>query len=263
MKETLTTRQEWVLKYLKSKETTIGFQFVSPSEIGKAWRKANGVDKSWYDSSDYSGLASPICKALVAKGLALRNERGHYKFLQSGPLDIQETNPDFAKSVNPKIPAIVENSTYGVHASVSDTESARIAYNASNGYILVANLGHGNDIYKKKNPDGITWSYFSQKGQVFNQIWNEMIATKEEFIAIAKDLYSMGYQVIVTEIESTNFKYDIGQLVFYIKDNLIHAAKVISRSHSEITGSAVYETVHGIFDETRVFASKAQLISTL
>lgn len=259
MKETLTDRQEWVLKYLKSKGTV----FVSPSEIGKAWRKANGVDKSWYDSSDYSGLASPICKALVAKNLAIRNKNGHYQFLKSGPLDIEETNPDFAKPVKAEIPAIVANSTYGIHSSTKEAEAARIAYNASNGYILVANLGHGNDIYKKKNPDGTSWSYYSQKGQVFNQIWNEMFATKEEFIAIAKDLYSMGYQVVVTEIESTNFKYDIGQLIFYIKDNLIHAAKVISRSRSEKTGQVIYETVHGTFDEDRVFASKAQLISTL
>lgn len=55
-----------VLEYLRKP----GRGYVSPTEIGR--EVGDGRHSSW---------GSPICKRLVAKGLAVRNERGWYAAL--------------------------------------------------------------------------------------------------------------------------------------------------------------------------------------
>lgn len=245
----LTTKQQWVLDYLKSK----GGTYVSPTEIGKAYKRSQGLDRSWYDSSDYSGFASPICKALVQKGLATRSSKGQYMY--SGPDMVATYVPDKTKEG-----AIGMSAASGTSDPAKTAEDARLAYNAANGYVRVAVLSGGNELYKKKNSDGKTWSYFTQRGQVFNSVWNEMFGSKEEFIAIAKDLYQMGYELIVTEVEPTGFKYTIGQVVWYMRDNLVHSAKVLSRDN---TNGVTYTTVHGTFAEHRLHPNKESLMNSL
>ena len=66
----LTTNQSNVLIFLKSKCILGNYLFVSPIDIGYI---AGGY---WRDSS----WASPICKALVKKGLIERSNIGHYRF---------------------------------------------------------------------------------------------------------------------------------------------------------------------------------------
>lgn len=249
MTPTLTPKQKWVLDYLKQKAGN----FVSPSEIGKAYKRAVGLDRTWYDSSDYSGFGSPLCKALVAKGQAVRNTKGHYQY----------SGPDLAAACVPSEPTKDKPDLPAGNMSVDQAktaEDARLAYNAANGYVRVAVLAGGNELYKKKNADGKTWSYFTQRGHVFNTVWNEMHGSKEEFIAIAKDLYQMGYELIVTEVEPTGFKYTIGQVVWYMRDNLVHSAKVLSRDN---TNGVTYTTVHGTFAEHRLHPNKESLMNSL
>lgn len=245
----LTEKQQWVLNYIKSKAGT----FVSPTEIGTAYKRANGIDHPWYDSSNYSGFASPICKALVQKGLATRSSKGQYMY--SGPDMVATYVPDKTKEGAVDMPA-----ASGTSDPAKTAEDARLAYNAANGYVRVAVLFGGNELYKKKNSDGKTWSYFTQRGQVFNSVWNEMFGSKEEFIAIAKDLYQMGYELIVTGVEPTGFKYTIGQVVWYMRDNLVHSAKVLSRDN---TNGVTYTTVHGTFAEHRLHPNKESLMNSL
>lgn len=245
----LTEKQQWVLNYIKSKAGT----FVSPTEIGKAYKRSQGLDRSWYDSSDYSGFASPICKALVQKGLATRSSKGQYMY--SGPDMAPTYVPDKTKEGSVGLSA-----ASGTSDPAKTAEDARLAYNAANGFVRVAVLSGGNELYKKKNSDGNTWSYFTQRGQVFNSIWNEMHGSKEEFLAIARDLYQMGYELIVTEIEPTGFKYTIGQVVWYMRDNLVHSATVLSRDNKD---GVTYTTIHGTFAEHRLYSNKEALMNSL
>ena len=73
-------------------------------------------------------------------------------------------------------------------------------------------------------------------------------------------------------------KYEIGQEVFYLKNNRVHSAKVISRKQVDSTHEPKdnmddnapfgktrksYHTCHGIFDENNVFPSKDALCRAL
>lgn len=245
---TLTPKQQWVLDYLRKHAGT----FVSPTEIGKAYKRANNEDQSWYDSSYYSGFASPICKALVEKGLATRSPKGQYA------ADLATGAEPFASVTKAKEQTKTESSELTSDSRTAD--DARLAYNAANGYVRVAVLPDGNEVYKKKNADGRTWSYYTLRGNVYNTVWNEMFGSKEEFLAIARDLYQMGYEVIVTAVEATGFKYTIGQVIWYMKDNLIHSAKVLSRDNDN---GVSYTTLHGTFAEHRVYPTKDALVNSL
>ncbi len=57
---------EIATKYMREIATTQGRDYVSPSEVG---REING---------GHSSVGSPVCKEMVARGLAVRNDKGHY-----------------------------------------------------------------------------------------------------------------------------------------------------------------------------------------
>ncbi|HKI53910.1 MAG TPA: hypothetical protein VJ987_07275 [Anaerolineales bacterium] len=63
----MTENERKIIEYLK----THALGYVSPTEIGRVVG-GNGRHSAW---------ASPICKRLVRKGLAKRNERGWYAAL--------------------------------------------------------------------------------------------------------------------------------------------------------------------------------------
>ena len=63
----MTENERKVLEYLKQPARG----YTSPTEIG---REVGGVGR-------HSAWASPICKRLVSRGLAKRNERGWYAAL--------------------------------------------------------------------------------------------------------------------------------------------------------------------------------------
>lgn len=254
----LSSKQQWVYDYLCNKAG----EYVSPSEIGKAYRRAKGTDRSWYSSSDYSSIGSEACRALFKKNHVLRNTKGRYQAIlpsshESSPAQANVSKDAFGVAGV----AGTSGNSGSTNAPIRDPEEARRAYNAANGYVYVATMPNGTEIYKKQNEDGKTWSYFNQHGKVYDMIWNEATCTKAELVAIAKDCYQMGYDVIVTKAEGTGYKYDIGNLVFYMKDNLIHSAKVIDKSNED--GTNKYRTVHGTFDENACFVSKSALIAQM
>jgi hypothetical protein len=78
------------------------------------------------------------------------------------------------------------------------------------------------------------------------------------------------------------FKYELNQLVWYLKDNKVHSAKIVARMaienvHDDYAStdtqklmwqpfgpsSVKYKTVHGIFDENVLFASRIDLSKSL
>ena len=74
------------------------------------------------------------------------------------------------------------------------------------------------------------------------------------------------------------FKFQLGQLVWYLRDNKVHSAKVLARlcSESEKDNSASdspwmafgrtrveYSTCHGVINESQCFASKQELLESL
>jgi len=268
-----TVKQQWVLDYL-AKQPNV---YVSPTEIGKAYKKANGLDKAYYDSSDYSGWASPHCKSLVSKGLAVRSSRGQYMFVKQADL-----------TTAPPENAVATGTTGTPNKSVQRlNEDERLEYNKKNGFIRVAVLANGLEIYKKQNAAG-GWTYFGESNAIFSTLWDSVIGTKEEFAAIAKDLYNMGMLIIVTSVENAglkrvapDYKYEIGQLVFYMKNNLVHSARVLSRANTENSdinavtaaqkeafqrfgpNSTIYSTCHGEFQEKDVFPTKEDLFKSL
>jgi hypothetical protein len=274
-----TVKQQWVLDYL-AKQLNV---YVSPTEIGKAFKKENGLDKSYYDSSDYSGWASPHCKALVSKGLAVRSPKGQYMFVKQA--DLTTTPPANAGASGV---AVATGTTGTPTKSVQQlNEEERLDYNAKNGFIRVAVLSNGLEIYKKQNAAG-GWTYFGESNAIFSTLWDSAIGTKEEFAAIAKDLYNMGMQVIVTSVESSglkriapDYRYEIGQLVYYMKNNLVHSARILSRANTENSdleactavqkeafqrfgpNSTVYSTCHGEFKESEVYPTKEDLFKSL
>lgn len=251
----LTRKQQWFLDYLKKKA---GYH-VSPSEIGQAYRRADNSSRSWFTTSDYSSFGSPVCKALVAKGLAVRNNKGHYMYsgaaceVKPEPIQVKKVSPGNTGCTGP-----IGKSSIGK----TDPDAARLAYNKANGFIRVAVLSNGQEVYKKKNSDGKTWSYYSQRGQIFSSIWNEMLATEEEFLAVAKDCYKIG-DIIVTDVKPVKpgAKYNKGQLVFYMKHGRIHSATV-----QNITGTplgVLYTTVHGTIPEPDVYPTRDALVDSL
>ena len=77
-------------------------------------------------------------------------------------------------------------------------------------------------------------------------------------------------------------KYALGQIIFYMKDNKVHAAEVVSRKvvenlHDDWASNdeqkmvwqhfgvscIVYKTVHGKYYEDEVFASREDLLEAL
>lgn len=76
-------------------------------------------------------------------------------------------------------------------------------------------------------------------------------------------------------------KYYIGQVVFYIKDNVVHSAPILARmtvENNDIVcyndiqrrtfqsfgdSCTVYATCHGVFNEDRVFSNKKSLTDSL
>jgi len=74
---TLTKKQEWMLNYLKENSNYANgkaIEYVSPTEVGRAYGKAN--DKKGCQSS----IASPTLLKLVELNLIKRNDNGHYKY---------------------------------------------------------------------------------------------------------------------------------------------------------------------------------------
>jgi hypothetical protein len=78
------------------------------------------------------------------------------------------------------------------------------------------------------------------------------------------------------------FKYELNQLVYYLKDNKIHSAPILSRCivenlHDEWNSTheqeeffckfgksaILYITCHGFFSEDKIFNSKEDLCKTL
>jgi len=72
----MTANQQRVLNYLKEKGG-----FISPTQIGRdVGGKAVGVLGQQLNYYRGSSWASPICISLRRKGLAERNDKGHYRF---------------------------------------------------------------------------------------------------------------------------------------------------------------------------------------
>lgn len=72
-----TKKEEWMLNYLKNNSdyaNGLAVEFVSPTEVGRAYGQSKGI-KGLHSSS-----ASPTLIKLASNGLIVRNERGHYKF---------------------------------------------------------------------------------------------------------------------------------------------------------------------------------------
>ena len=222
--KTLTPKQQFVLDQLLAKKN----EYVSPTAIGMAWeRYTTGVMPN-YSQSRHSAWASPICKSLVDLGLATRNKTGQYQAV----------------------------------AKV-DPEQERLAYNAKNGFLRVAVLSTGLEIYKKQQEDG-SWIYYGQSGVVFAPLWHTNRASKEEFLAIAKDLFNLELRpgTSANLPAPPKFKFSEGQRVYYLKDQLVHSGIVQSRrqyGHGLIT----YTTVHGEYAESKIFESRQALVDSL
>lgn len=69
------------------------------------------------------------------------------------------------------------------------TEEERLESNSEQGYTFVA-LTKSGELYKKRNEAG-GWSYYGESCDIFGMIWDECLSSKEEFIAIAYDLYKL------------------------------------------------------------------------
>lgn len=69
----LTTNQQMAKDYLQSKSP----EFVSPTEVGRE------VGLKLGKKDLHSAFGSPLCKRLVALGLAERNDQGHYRIAPS------------------------------------------------------------------------------------------------------------------------------------------------------------------------------------
>jgi hypothetical protein len=253
METTLTAKQKWVLDYLTARPGI----WVAPHEIGRAYRKATNTDVSWYDSSAYSGFASPHCKTLVKLNLIQRNPKGKYMFFKGTKV---ESNDVLRKAV-PIAPAPMQKPD-----SVESHEAARLQYNEKNGYFRVAILSNGLELYKKKNAAG-GWTYYGESCAIFSPLWDECIGTIEEFRAIALDLYSMGMRIIVKSIEPTGFKYQVGQTIFFFRNNLVHSAPINERigknGNGSIPRTVVYGTKYGEIEEFLAFPTKEALLKSL
>ena len=61
------------------------------------------------------------------------------------------------------------------------------------------------------------------------------------------------------------FKFELKQLVFYLKDNKLNSARIISRKYVEDSGNRTirYVTCHGEYDEKNIFESKEELLKSL
>lgn len=251
----LTFKQQFAFDYLKKNAS----QYISPSVIGREYRIAIGTNYYYLTSSDYSSVGSDVCKTLVKKGLAVRNNKGHYKVI----LRSSSPTATFPAEVSEQAfkPEVEDLNTNKNIESQEDFDQARYLYNKSNGFHFVEKLPNGNEIYKKQQEDG-SWIYYGQSGEIYNPIWNSAICTKSELIAIAKDCYKMGYEVIVTGIQKQDeYRFEKGQTIFYMKDNLIHSASILFQTLKD--GEAAYETIHGVFKEADCFESKIELIDSL
>ena len=250
----LKPNQSWVLNYL----TVNPGRWISPAEIGLKLRLANGSHRTYHTSSNDSAFGSPICLSLVKLGLASRNEKGKY-MLKAGASapdnstmkEVKPADSGMSGSIGP---------VGKTNVPPTATESSRLAYNAANGFLRVAVLSNGLELYKKKNEAG-GWTYYGESGSVFCMLWDECRATKEEFAIIAKDCYNMGLELVVKSIEPTGYNYQIGQLIWYFRNNMVHSGKVISRSNPG--KNALYETAHGVVEQTTAYASKEALIHSL
>lgn len=254
---TLTPNQEWVLNYLT---VNIG-RWISPAEIGLKFRLANGSHHSYQTSSNNSAFGSPICLSLVKLDIVSRNTKGKYRIKSTG--SVEATGNSTMKEVKPaKTNTAGDKITPIGKANVPPTasESSRLAYNAANGYIRVAVLSNGLELYKKKNEAG-RWTYYGESGRAFCMLWDECRATKEEFAIIAKDCYDIAFDLIIKSVEPAGYNYQIGQLIWYFRNNMVHSGKVISRSNPG--KNALYETVHGVVGQIAAYASKEALIKDL
>lgn len=74
MKKELTPKEKVAIECLFNSNS----QFISPGFIGGEIYKQLSV------GSGHSSTGSPICKKLVDKGLAERNEKGYYKITSAG-----------------------------------------------------------------------------------------------------------------------------------------------------------------------------------
>jgi len=74
------------------------------------------------------------------------------------------------------------------------------------------------------------------------------------------------------------FKFELGQLIFYMENNRVHSAPVVARSYVDVidnrkeggeiytrfgTPGILYSTCHGIVSERRAFATKSELLASL
>lgn len=71
--EDLTEREKWVLGYLRTNNDSF---WHSPTDVGRAYGLFVLCGKG-----HHSATGSPILKALVKKGYAERNSKGHYRAL--------------------------------------------------------------------------------------------------------------------------------------------------------------------------------------
>lgn len=93
------------------------------------------------------------------------------------------------------IDAVIEN-----RKKAAEQNRKRIAANEAKGFILVHG-GDGWEIYKKKNEVG-GWIYYSDKYSNLGSlpIFDSVALDKDEFIAIAKDLYGLEFNSSNTSI---------------------------------------------------------------
>jgi hypothetical protein len=254
-------KSTWALNYL----TARGGRWISPAEIGEQYRRAHNTWSQSQSKSNHSAFGSPICKSLVNENPKVkRSVKGTYMYDATGSIGVQSQSqtPNVKQVTKASAPApmVVSQTAIPEISTAKSTEDARLAYNAANGFIRVCVLPNGLELYKKRNAAG-GWTYYGESGTVFTTLWDECNATRDEFLAIAKDCYNMGEELIVKSITSAGFKYQEGQLVWYFKDNLVHSARVLNRTIPVKT--PVYETVHGTFDEAVVFPTKEALIRSL
>jgi hypothetical protein len=62
------------------------------------------------------------------------------------------------------------------------------------------------------------------------------------------------------------FKYNVGDLVYYLVDNKVHSARITSRNYYEQYGlepNIYYTTIHDSFSEDRIFSNVDELLVDL
>jgi hypothetical protein len=259
-KMAINSKQQWVLDYL----TKNAGRWISPSEVGEAFRKAHQTWSQMQSKSNHSAFGSPLCKSLIPINTKVkRSVKGTYMYDVTGNIGnttAANNTGTVAPNVKSVTKAIVSKPEAVTPATGKSTEDARIAYNEANGFIRVCILPNGLELYKKRNDAG-GWTYYGESGTVFTTLWDECTATRDEFLAIAKDCYGMGEQMIVKAITPTGYKYQLDQLVWYFKNNLVHSARITIRTKPAET--AMYETAHGVFEEHQLFPTKESLIRSL